>query len=70
MKISPEQGLWLKAKFIMLKADFKIIKLVRKMQPKYGSAQGLLDLAKWAENQDFDLPKDLGKNHNKYIWGK
>lgn len=46
------------------------IEMLKKMQPKYGSAQGLLDLAEWAEKQDFDLPKDLSKNHDKYIWGK
>jgi PHD/YefM family antitoxin component YafN of YafNO toxin-antitoxin module len=34
------------------------------------SAQKLLQLAVWGENQNFDLPDDLGVNHNKYAWGK
>lgn len=45
------------------------IKMLKAMQPK-GNAQGLLDLAKWAEENNVKGPKDLSKNHDKYIWGK
>lgn len=34
------------------------------------SAQGLLILAKWAEENHIKGPKDLSTNHDKYIWGK
>ena len=34
------------------------------------SAQGLLALAKWAEENHVRGPKDLSENHDKYIWGK
>lgn len=34
------------------------------------SAQGLLALAKWAEENHIKGPKDLSANHDKYIWEK
>lgn len=34
------------------------------------SAQGLLDLAKWAEENHIKGPKDLSDNHDAYIWDK
>lgn len=32
------------------------------------SAQKLLQLAVWGEKQQFNLPEDLGTNHDKYAW--
>jgi len=40
----------------------------RKSNPK--GAQGLLALAKWAEEEHIKGPKDLSENHDKYIWNK
>lgn len=35
---------------------------------KKSSALRLLELADWAEKQNFDLPKDLSEKHNEYAW--
>jgi hypothetical protein len=32
--------------------------------------QALLDLAKWAEENNVTGPKDLSTNHDKYAWGE
>lgn len=32
--------------------------------------KALLDLAKWAEENNVTGPKDLSTNHNKYAWGE
>lgn len=37
-------------------------------QQKNNTAKALVDLADWAEEQDFDLPKDLSEKHNEYTW--
>ncbi len=41
------------------------------IQPKYGNAQALLDLAKMAEKipTKGKVPKDLSKNLDYYTWG-
>jgi hypothetical protein len=45
-------------------------KQLKKSKENKNSAQKLLQLAEWGEKQRFDLPEDLGTNHNKYAWGK
>jgi prevent-host-death family protein len=52
--------------------QFAIVSLsmLEELKPRRGGAAGLLALAEWAEKQDFNLPADLGKNHDKYIWDK
>jgi hypothetical protein len=32
------------------------------------SGEALLELAAWAEKQDFDLPVDLSSNHDTHLW--
>ena len=46
------------------------LKTLDKLQqvPAKNSAQKLLELAEWAEKQNFDLPKDLSEKHNEYAW--
>lgn len=45
------------------------LKTLEKLQKKpQNSVHKLLQLAEWGEKQQFDLPPDLGKNHNKYAW--
>lgn len=52
--------------------QFAIVSLdmLKTMQTNIGGAQGLLALAKWAEQKHIKGPKDLSENHDKYIWGK
>ncbi len=38
--------------------------------PPSPSAQAVLDLIEWAEEQHFTGPKDLSTNHNTYAWDK
>lgn len=51
--------------------QFAIVSLdmLKTMQRNPSGAQGLLALAKWAEEQHIKGPKDLSENHDKYIWG-
>jgi prevent-host-death family protein len=52
--------------------QFAIVSLgmLKAMKINSSGAQGLLALAKWAEQEHIKGPKDLSKNHDKYIWGK
>jgi len=44
--------------------------MLRTMQTSPNGAQGLLALAKWAEQEHIKGPRDLSENHDKYIWDK
>lgn len=49
------------------------MKMLQKIHTQTNSnqgAQGLLALARWAEENHIKGPKDLSENHDKYIWGK
>lgn len=52
--------------------QFAIVSLdmLKTMQTNPSGAQGLLALAKWAEQEHIKGPKDLSENHDKYIWDK
>jgi prevent-host-death family protein len=52
--------------------QFAIISLdmLKNIQPASTGAQGLLNLAKWAEQEHIKGPKDLSKKHDEYIWDK
>lgn len=46
------------------------IDMLKGLESNPRGAQGLLALAKWAEEKHVQGPKDLSENHDKYIWGK
>lgn len=48
------------------------IKMLHNLQADSGeqSAKTLLALAKWAEKEHIQGPKDLSENHDKYLWDK
>lgn len=52
--------------------QFAIVSLdmLKNIQANPKSAQGLLVLAKWAEQEHIKGPKDVSENHDKYIWGE
>ena len=47
--------------------SFKTLEKLRQGTVK-SSAQKLLELAEWAEEQNFDLPQDISEKHNQYAW--
>jgi len=52
--------------------QFAIVSLdmLKTIQANPKGGQGLLALAKWAEQEHIKGPKDLSENHDKYIWDK
>jgi prevent-host-death family protein len=46
------------------------IDMLKQLEVNPKGAQGLLALARWAEKEHVQGPKDLSANHDTYIWEK